>query len=308
VALLDRAIVRLLPAVPKPVVQRLSSRYIAGSHLADAARVAREANAARKLATIDVLGEESRTKAEARAMVDEYVDVLRAIDAGALDCNISVKLTGLGLRVGYAVCHDNVRRLLDHAREYGTFVRIEMEDATTTDDTLTLYRELRDEGWDKIGTVLQSSLRRTLADVRALADLKPNIRLVKGIYIESPQIQFKEFEAVRAAYVQLLDALLDAGCYVAAATHDDWLVEQSLERYRRRGLGPGEYEFQMLLGVKAELGDRLVADGHRLRLYIPYGRDWYDYSLRRLQENPKVAGYIAADTLGRLVPRRNGAA
>jgi proline dehydrogenase len=302
VALLDRALVRLLPAVPKPVMQRLSSRYIAGPEVADAVRVVREANVDGKLATIDLLGEESRTKAEARAMVDEYVDVLRAIDAEALDCNISVKLTGLGLRLGYAACRDNVRRLLDRAQEHGTFVRIEMEDATTTDDTLALYRELRDEGYDRIGTVLQSSLRRTQADVRALADLKPNIRLVKGIYVESPQIQFKEFEAVRAAYVQLLDALLDAGCYVAAATHDDWLVERSLERYRRRGLAADEYELQMLLGVKPELGDRLVADGHRLRLYVPYGRDWYDYSLRRLQENPKVAGYIATDTLRRILP------
>jgi proline dehydrogenase len=302
VALLDRAIVRLLPAVPKPVVQRLSSRYIAGSEVDDAVRVARDANETGKLATIDLLGEESRTKAEARAMVDEYLDVLRAIDAEDLDCNISVKLTGLGLRLGYGVYADNVRRLLDSAQEYGTFVRIEMEDATTTDDTLALYRELREEGYDRIGTVLQSSLRRTLADVRALADLRPNIRLVKGIYVESPQIQFKEFEAVRAAYVQLLEALLDAGCYVAAATHDEWLVEQSLDRYRRRALGADEYELQMLLGVKPELGDRLVADGHRLRLYVPYGRRWYDYSLRRLQENPKVAGYIASDTLRRILP------
>lgn len=301
-ALLDRAIVRLLPAVPKPVVRKLSSRYIAGPEIADAVHAVHEANVAGKLATIDLLGEESRTKAEARAMVDEYVDVLRAIDAEALDCNISVKLTGLGLRLGYAACRDNVRRLLDRAYEHGTFVRIEMEDATTTDDTLALYRELREEGYDWIGTVLQSSLRRTQADVRALADLKPNIRLVKGIYVESPQIQFKEFEAVRAAYVQLLDALLDAGCYVAAATHDDWLVERSLERYRRRGLGGDKYELQMLLGVKPELGDRLVGDGHRLRLYVPYGRDWYDYSLRRLQENPKVAGYIASDTLRRVLP------
>jgi proline dehydrogenase len=302
VALLDRAIVRLLPAVPKPVVRRLSSHYIAGSELTDALRVARDANAAGKLATIDVLGEESSTKAEARAIVDEYVHALRAIEAEGLDCNISVKLTGLGLRLGYASCRDNVRRLLERAREHETFVRIEMEDATTTDDTLALYRELREEGYDRIGTVLQSSLRRTQADVRELADLKPDIRLVKGIYVESPQIQFKEFEAVRAAYVQHLDALLDAGCYVAAATHDEWLVAQSVERYRRRGLGAGDYEFQMLLGVKPELGARLRADGHRLRLYIPYGRDWYDYSLRRLQENPKVAGYIASDTLRRILP------
>jgi len=301
VALLDRAIVRLLPAVPKPVVRRLSSRYIAGPELDDAVRVVRGANAERKLATIDVLGEQSHAKAEARSMVDEYASVLRAIDAERLDCNISVKLTGLGLRLGYEVCRDNVLRLLERAEEHGTFVRIEMEDATTTGDTLALYRELREAGHERIGIVLQSSLRRTQADVRELAPLRPNVRLVKGIYVESPEIQFKDFEAVRAGYVQALSALLDAGCYVAAATHDEWLVERSLELYRSHGLEREQYEFQMLLGVRPELGERLVAAGHRLRVYVPYGRRWYDYSIRRLQENPQVAGYIASDTLRRIL-------
>jgi proline dehydrogenase len=301
VALLDRTIVRLLPAVPKPVVQRLSSRYIAGEELADAVRVVRTANAQRKLATIDVLGEHAANRREATAMTKEYEGVFDAIARERLDCNVSVKLTGFGLPLGYALAHELCTRVVEYARDRGNFVRIEMEDATTTDDTLRLYRELRESGHDNIGTVLQASLRRTQRDLHRLLDLKPNIRLVKGIYVESPAIQFKDFDAVRAGYVQALDCLLEAGCYVACATHDDWLVEQALARIGAHRLGPERYEFQMLLGVKPELGDRLVREGHRLRLYVPYGRRWYDYSLRRLQENPKIAGYIAADTFGRFL-------
>ena len=301
-ALLDRAIARLLPAVPRPLVQRLSSRYIAGPDLADAVRVVKEANAQGKLATIDVLGEHSTNRREATAMAKEYENVFNAIERERLDCNVSVKLTGFGLRLGYDVAHAFCERVVQHAAASGNFVRIEMEDATTTDDTLRLYRELREAGYDNIGTVLQSSLRRTQRDLHALLDLEPNIRLVKGIYVESPEVQFKDFEAVRASYIQALDCLLDAGCYVAAATHDEWLVDEVLARIGARRLAPEQYEFQMLLGVKPELGERLVRHAHRLRLYVPYGRQWYEYSLRRLQENPKIAGYVAADTFGRFLP------
>jgi proline dehydrogenase len=299
VALLDRAIVRLLPAVPRPVVRKLSSRYIAGSELADAVRVVKEENAAAKRATIDVLGEETHDAGEARALADEYTEVLETIEREGLDSNISIKPTGFGLRLGAELCRENTERVIRDAAERGNFVRIEMEDASTTDETLALYRELRGAGHENIGTVLQSSLRRTLDDVSAIADLRPNVRLVKGIYVESPKLQFKDFEAVRANFVELLDALLDADAYVAVATHDEWLIEQALERVE--GLSPEAYEFQLLLGVRPELGDRLVAGGHRLRIYVPYGRHWYEYSLRRLQENPKVAGYIAADTIGRIL-------
>src|SRR5438132_3793305 len=176
-----------------------------------------------------------------------------------------------------------------------------MEDATTTDDTLELYRELRAAGHENIGVVLQASLRRTMNDVRALAGLRPNVRLCKGIYIESPEIQIKDDDEVRANFVALLDALLDAGSYVGIATHDDWLVEQA--RTRLEGVDRDAYEFQMLLGVRPELGERIVADGDQLRIYVPYGRQWYEYSLRRLQENPKIAGYVAADTVTRLLRR-----
>jgi proline dehydrogenase len=180
------------------------------------------------------------------------------------------------------------------------FVRIDMEDSSTIDDTLRLFRELRDEGHARVGPVLQSSLRRTEADAAALAGA--SVRLCKGIYVEPASIQYHGDQEVRAAFVRALETLLDGGCYAAIATHDEWLVEQSLRLISERELTPERYEFQMLLGVRPELGDRLVSAGHRLRIYVPYGRQWYEYSLRRLQENPKIAGYVAGD-LGRSVFR-----
>jgi proline dehydrogenase len=300
--LLDRAIVRLLPAVPKAVVQRLSSRYIAGSELEDAVRVVTELNAASKLATIDVLGEDVTNAAEAEALTECNEGVLTEIDRRGLNANLSVKPTALGLEFGYDLCRANLEHLVAHAASLGNFVRIDMEDSTTTVETLALYRELRAAGYDNLGVVLQASLRRTLDDVSSLADLKPNVRLCKGIYVEPVEIQFRDYEQVRANFVGALDALLEAGAYTAIATHDEWLIDEALKRLD--GLRPGEYEFQMLLGVRPQLGDRLIAGGHRLRIYVPFGRHWYEYSLRRLQENPKVAGYVASDTLGRLLPGR----
>ncbi len=297
-SLLDKTIVRLLPAVPKPVVRRLSSRYIAGPELADARRVVAQLNAEGKLATVDVLGEEIRNPSEARAITRAYLEVLDVIDEDGLDANVSVKLSGLGLKLDPTLARANVRGIADR----GTFVRIDMEDSSTTDATLDLYRELRGDGVENLGVVLQATLKRTVADAQALAGA--NVRLCKGIYIEPPDIAFTDFDAVRANFVRALDTLLEGGCYVGIATHDEWLVEQGLRAVRERGLEPHEYEFQMLLGVQTALGDRLVRQGHRLRVYVPFGRHWYEYSLRRLQENPKVAGYIAADTFARLVPRR----
>jgi proline dehydrogenase len=307
VAILDRALVTLLPAVPKPVVRRLAGRYIAGDELRDAVDVVRELNGEGKLATVDVLGEEITSLDDARAIAGAYHDVFETIDREGLDSNVSVKLTGLGLNLSLDVCRENLEALVADAAARDSFVRIDMEDSSTTSDTLRLYRELREVGHERLGIVLQATLKRTLADVDALADLRPNVRLCKGIYIEPPEISFREYEAVRENFVSVLDALLDAGCYVGIATHDEWLIERGREAIDARGLGRDEHEFQMLLGVRSELGDELVREGHRLRIYVPFGTHWYRYSLRRLQENPKMAGYIAADTLSRLLhPRRNG--
>jgi proline dehydrogenase len=304
VAIYDRAIVRLLPAVPKPVVRRISGRYIAGTELDDAAAVVSRLNAGGMMATVDVLGEEIRNPREARAIGRAYLDVLAAIERERLDANISIKLTGLGLKLDAALCRELLEEVVADARGRGTFVRIDMEDSSTTDETLDLYRGLRAAGQDNVGVVLQAYLRRTAADVAALAELRPNVRLCKGIYVEPPELAFRDPEQVRASYVSLLGQLLDQGSYVGIATHDEWLIKRALEQINRRGLDGGEYEFQMLLGVREDRRDALVRAGHRLRVYVPFGRQWYAYSLRRLQENPSIAGYIAGDTIRRLLPSR----
>jgi proline dehydrogenase len=306
VAILDRAIVRLLPAVPRPVVQKLSERYIAGPELKDARETVRRLNADGKSATIDVLGEEIATEEDAAAIVRAYQDVFADIARCGLDSGVSVKLTGLGLNLGYDLCRANLQTVVEDAASRGNFVRIDMEDSSTTDDTLRIYRDLRESGHDNVGIVLQAMLRRTQSDVRALADLTPSVRLCKGIYVEPPEVAYQDFDEVRASFVRSLEQLLVGGSYVGIATHDAWLLEQGRRLVAEQGLGRSDYEFQMLLGVRPELGDDLVRDGHRLRIYVPFGRHWYEYSLRRLQENPKIAGYIAADTLGRLIGRRNG--
>jgi proline dehydrogenase len=301
-ALLDRAIVRVLPAVPRRVVRRLSDRYIAGPELADAVAVVRELNAAGKKATLDVLGEEVSSTAEAVAIREEYERVMATIEAEGLDANVSVKLTALGLAVDPGLCAESVRLLAGIAAGHGRFVRIDMEDSSTTTATLDLYRRLREEGRDNVGIVLQAMLRRTLDDVADLAGLDPNVRVCKGIYVEPAELAYQGDEAVRFNFVETMSALWESGAKVAVATHDDALVEKALALIRERGLGPERYEFQLLLGVREELADELVAGGHTVRIYVPYGQKWYEYSLRRLQENPKLAGYAARDLLQRLRP------
>ena len=304
--ILDRAIVRMLPAVPRPVVHKLAQRYIAGPTLEDACHVVSILNAQGKKATIDVLGEEISRHDEARAIAQAYREVFETVDDQRLDSGVSVKPTALGLKLDYDLCFENLESVVREAARRDNFVRIDMEDSSTTDDTLRLYRQLREAGLDNVGVVLQSRLQRTLDDIRDLADLQPSVRICKGIYVEPAEIAFQGYEEVRANFVKALEALLDAGCYVGIATHDEWLLSESRRIVARRGLGRDDYEFQMLLGVTAAAGDRLVREGHQLRIYVPFGAQWYEYSLRRLQENPKIAGYIAADTVGRLLPGRNG--
>jgi proline dehydrogenase len=300
VRLFDRAVVRVLPAVPRSVVRRVAAPYIAGETLDDARRVVRELNAAGIRATVDVLGEDVSRSGEAEAMARAYHGVLATIEAERLDANVSIKLTGLGLELDKALCRTLVEEVADDGARRGIFVRIDMEDSSTTDDALDLYRALRGSGRDNVGIVLQAALRRTLDDIATLADLRPSVRLCKGIYVEPPSVAFQEPDVIRRSFVACLDALLEVGCRVAIATHDEWLLGQTLERVAR--LDEGVYEMQMLLGVRADRGRALVVAGHPLRVYVPFGLRWYEYSLRRLQENPKVAGYVARDVLGRIVP------
>lgn len=300
--IIDRAIVRALPAVPRQVVKRLSSRYIAGTTLAEACDVVRELNAHGKEATLDVLGEEVTLREEAIGLRDAYRRALDTIEEDGLRSNVSVKLTALGLKLDRGLCRADLTAVVEEAARFDNFVRIDMEDSSTTSETLALYRQIREEGHDNLGVVLQAALKRTLSDIGGLGDLRPNVRVCKGIYVEPPEIAYQEDEIIRLNFLDALEALFDIGSYVAIATHDDWLIGEALALVERRGLGRDDYEFQMLLGVRAELGDGLVREGHRLRIYVPFGRRWYEYSIRRLQENPKIAGYVAIDTLKRLRP------
>ena len=295
-AILDRALVRALPAVPRRLVRRLSAPYIAGPTLEDAVAVVRRLNAEGKLATIDVLGEELRSAEAAGEIARAYHEVFARIDTERLDSNVSIKLTALGLELDEALCRAHVEALVRDAAARGNFVRIDMESSATTDATLRLYRDLRTAGHENVGVVLQSRLRRTVGDVPGLA----NVRLCKGIYVEPEEIAFQHDEEVRASFVRTLETLLAGGAYVGVATHDERLVSESLRLLRERGVGRDRYELQMLLGVRSERGDELVSAGHRLRVYVPFGTHWYEYSLRRLQENPAIARHVAGDLIRRV--------
>jgi proline dehydrogenase len=283
-------------------VKRLSGRYIAGTTLTEACDVVRELNSLGKEATLDVLGEEVTLREEAIGLRDAYRRALDTIEEEGLRSNVSVKLTALGLKLDRGLCLADLTAVVEEAARFANFVRIDMEDSSTTSETLALYREIREGGHDNLGVVLQTALKRTLSDIGALADLRPNVRVCKGIYVEPPEIAYQEDEIIRLNFLDALEALFDIGSYVGIATHDDWLIGEALALVERRGLGRDDYEFQMLLGVRPELGDELVREGHRLRIYVPFGRRWYEYSIRRLQENPKIAGYVALDALKRLRP------
>jgi proline dehydrogenase len=277
--------------VPKPIVGRVASRYVAGEGLADAIRIVRNLNQQGAMATVDVLGEEVSERAKATAAVEEYLRVFESIDREKVDSNVSIKLTLLGLKIDEGFCRDNVARIVETAKRFGNFVRIDMEDNTTTDATLRIYRELH-ERYGNLGVVLQAYMRRTLRDIEELPAAGASVRLCKGIYVEPRTIAWKGYETVRHNYVQALDKLFSRGAYVGIATHDEFLACAATALIDRHGLKPDQYEFQMLLGVDEELRRILIAAGHRLRVYVPYGHDWYPYSIRRLRENPEVAGHV----------------
>lgn len=298
-SLFNRLLVGTLPLVPKAIVRRVAARYVAGATLDDAVRVVRELNGQGAMATVDLLGEEVQERGKALAAVEEYLRLFAAIERERLDSNVSIKLTLLGLKVDESFCRDNVAAIAEAAKGRGNFVRIDMEDSTTTDATLRIYRELHAR-YGNLGIVLQAYMRRTLADVDGLPREGANVRLCKGIYVEPRAIAWKGYETVRHNFVQALEKLILSGVYLAIATHDEYLACAASALVDRHRLPRERYEFQMLLGVDEELRRILIAAGHRLRVYVPYGRDWYPYSLRRLRENPEVARHVLRATLRRV--------
>lgn len=303
-SLFDSMVKHGLPFVPKFIVGKVAARYVAGETLDDAADTVRELNAEGSMATCDVLGEEVAETARAEAAVEEYLRLLDTIGRDGLDANISIKPTLLGLKISEDLCLRLVDTIVERAAAMGSFVRIDMEDHSCTDATLRIYREVR-ERHGHAGVVLQAYLHRTVGDIGALLAEQPNIRLCKGIYREPRAIAWKDYGTVRANFVYCLEKLLAAGAYVGIATHDTYLVWAGMAAVDRLGLRPDQYEFQMLLGVDPELRRIILGNGHRLRVYVPYGRDWYPYSTRRLRENPTVAKHVMRAMLG-LQPRSGG--
>ncbi len=296
----DRALARSLPLVPRRMVRHFSAPYIAGETLAEAIATVQTLRRGGMLTTLDVLGESIRRRYEAEQTRDAYVEALDRLasldDQAAI--NVSVKLTALGLGIDDSLAYDLTRELAERTSQLGGFLRIDMEDTPWTDQTLETYRHLRADGFESTGVVLQSYLRRSMRDAESMAAMGARVRLVKGIYVEPEELAWRDMAAINDSYIELSRVLLDAGCHVAWATHDEELVRRTGELVREYDVKPDGYEYQMLLGVQEPLRNRLVAEGHSVRIYVPYGARWYEYSLRRLRENPRIAGHVAADVLG----------
>lgn len=297
--LFNKLIALTLPFVPKPIVGFFSRHYIAGDHLEDAVKLVRELNSQGMMATLDVLGEEVKEKEQSLKAVDLYKSTLQAIHREKLDANISVKPTHMGLTIDKEFCYENIKGLVSEAAKLNNFVRIDMEDASTTDDTIDIYLRLKKD-FDNVGTVLQSYLRRTIADINQLIPHKANLRYCKGIYNEKREIAYKDKTLINENFNYGLEKLLNQGCYVGIATHDEKLVWYALKLIDQMNLKPDKYEFQMLLGVDHELRRVIVNSGHRLRVYVPFGAEWFGYSTRRLKENPAIAGHIIRGLLNRI--------
>jgi proline dehydrogenase len=277
---------------PRPVVRRFAMRYIAGEQLDDAVRVVRALNSKKMMGMIDVLGENVSTREESSAAIRECEEVLHSINKNRIDANLSIKLTQFGLKIDEEFCYFNVKRLIEMASGYSSFVRIDMEDSSTTSATLKLYERLRSDGFENVGVVIQANMRRSEKDVERLISMKANVRLCKGAYIEPEGTAFRDREGIRFNFLKLLKMLLEGKCYVGIATHDEFLINGAYRYIRERNLQKSDYEFQMLYGVRSKLRDQIVADGHRLRVYVPFGQHWYAYSMRRFKENPEMVRYI----------------
>ncbi|MDQ5818927.1 MAG: proline dehydrogenase family protein [Actinomycetota bacterium] len=297
--IIDRAIAESVPVIPRPIVRRISRRYIAGDTLEEAVATVKDLNRQGCVTTIDLLGESTESKSDAAQKLKDYKRIVDTLDAHDLASGISVKLTGLGLTLDEELCRANLEEIVVYAGERGRFVRVDMEDSPYTSVTLDMVMGLH-ERHENVGAVIQAYMRRSLDDVCRLIEAGVTVRLCKGIYDEPRKIAYKDFDTVRQNYIFLLDELLKGGTYVGIATHDEFLIWHALRLIHQLEIPKDRYEFQMLLGVDEELRGILVGAGHKLRVYVPFGEDWYEYSSRRLKENPKIAGYVAKDVIGGL--------
>jgi proline dehydrogenase len=283
--------------MPNSIVWIFSKRYIAGENLEDAVNLVKSLNEKKIYATIDVLGEAIKNKGEALEDKSKCLEVLEAIKNNNLKANLSIKPTQMGLGLDENFAYQQVSELVEKTKEMNNFLRIDMEDSPYTDSTFRLYKRLR-EKFDNIGVVIQAYLKRSYNDVVELNKLNTNYRLCKGIYIEPDEIAYKDRQKIRENYLKILKEILKAGNYVGIATHDEYLINEAYTLIRELNIPKDKFEFQMLLGVREDLRDKINADGYKIRIYVPFGKQWYKYSIRRLQENPQIAGHIVKNLFG----------
>lgn len=286
----------VVPYAPRKTVGLIAKKYIAGETIEETVKEITEMNKNGFLATTDVLGESIATIEEAQQPINNYLELIDTIEQNNLDTRVSLKLTQLGLKIDQAQAWQNFLKILNKVREKDVFLRIDMEDASCTDDTLEFYQKARSK-YDRIGTVIQSYLYRSENDIKNLiAKGKTNLRICKGIYKESPDISYQNNQRISDNFYQLVRLCLEKNIYTAIATHDLELIERCENFILDNDINPEQYEFQALLGVPIENTlQHLVNRGHKVRLYVPFGNDWYAYSMRRLKENPDIAGYIFKD-------------
>lgn len=289
-------IANILPFMPKGLVWVFSKRYIAGKNIEDALRVSKELNAEGCMVTIDLLGEFITKKEEAVKNRDEYLNIVETFEKNDINGNYSLKPTMFGLLLDEDFCYENIRAIVKKSAEHGNFVRIDMEDSQCVDKEIKLFRKLKEEFPGHVGLVLQAYMRRTESDIEKMLDVHNeaplNYRLCKGIYVEPESIAYKKYDEINNNYLKLLDYMLEHKIYPGIATHDEPLIEGAYKLLEKHKPANNEYEFQMLYGVAPALRKSIIDKGHRLRVYVPFGKDWFPYSTRRLKENPKMASDI----------------
>ncbi|QDU68768.1 proline dehydrogenase family protein [Engelhardtia mirabilis] len=293
---LDQIVLSTLPLIPTPIMRRLAGRYIAGERLDEAIARLQGLASEGHAGVIDLLGEDVRDEAQARKVLHSYTAAADAVHAARLDAYVSVKPTHVGLELSEDLAFDIYHQLAGHCAGLGQFLRVEMEDHATTERTLRVFERLRREHHN-VGIVLQSRLLRTPVDIEALAPGPLDVRMVKGIYLEPAEIAHTAPGAIRDAYLACTAQLFDRGATVSLATHDEVMAADLIKLVTERGLGTDRYEFQVLLGVREPLWKLWKDDGHRVRVYVPYGPEWRAYSQRRLRKNPQLFRHVVRDTL-----------
>lgn len=274
----------------------VTHRFVAGEELGEAVEAIRQLNSKAISASFDHLGESIKSEGETRQEVREYLRVLDQIEKNGLDSNVSVKLTQLGLDVDQGLCYENARTIVEAAGRYQNFVRIDMEDSTKTDATISIFKRLRQE-FENVGIVVQSYLYRTESDVKDLLQMGARIRLCKGAYKEPETVAFQDKAEVDKNYVHIMKMLLVSGIYHGIATHDENMIAATRQFAAEKGIAPDQYEFQMLFGIRRDLQEKLVKEGYRMRVYVPYGEYWYPYFMRRLAERPANIWFVLKNIL-----------